>query len=82
MNPTYPQAGTETDQENELRALDRAFDRIVAKGRQLAALLALMTITAVDDEVVPMHRLAACQLAYQLTEEMISAAMAAIAAIS
>jgi hypothetical protein len=55
-----------------------AFDRVITKGRQLQALLALMTITAIDEEVIPANRMTACQLAFDLTAEIVSAVDIAI----
>jgi hypothetical protein len=66
-------------QEEAANAIDRAFDRILEKGGQLSALLALMIQTAVDEEVLPVHRAIACQLAWELTSEILTAATAALA---
>ena len=54
------------------------FDLIISKGMQLQGLLALMIHSAVDDEVMPAHRLATCQIAWDLTSVLVCAASDAI----
>jgi hypothetical protein len=62
--------------------LNDVFDRMLTKGGQLQAVLALMTQTATDDEIVPVYRLAVCQIAFDLATEMLSAVTVALDAVA
>lgn len=55
-----------------------AIDLILTKSGQLQGLLAFMTHLAVDEEVIPAHRMAVCQIAVGLTEDILLAATSAL----
>ncbi|MGF6643099.1 hypothetical protein [Paraburkholderia sp. GAS82] len=62
----------------QIKMLIEAIDLVLLKAMQLQGLLALMAHSAVDDEVIPAHRLAVCQIASDLSQDVIAAVTAAI----
>lgn len=62
--------------------LNNAFDRMLIKGGQLQALIALMTRAASDAGVIPIYNATACQLAFDLSSELLAAMTDALNAVN